>query len=135
MIASWSEPSFLRDKYKMNLASHAGKPNWNVNVYRTMVRFSRNFGPVIESRHFRIGWPPLFGIEYGKFYRKGILVSYSIGLPVPIIILVLLGPAVWMIASSRLKKTRRRRQGQCLNCGYNLTGLTEPRCPECGNSF
>ncbi len=23
----------------------------------------------------------------------------------------------------------------CLHCGYNLTGLTEPRCPECGQPF
>lgn len=23
----------------------------------------------------------------------------------------------------------------CLNCNYNLTGLTEPRCPECGQPF
>jgi len=31
-----------------------------------------------------------------------------------------------------LKRWRRRRLGLCVNCGYNLTGLTEPRCPECG---
>ena len=24
---------------------------------------------------------------------------------------------------------------RCLNCDYNLTGLTEPRCPECGQPF
>jgi predicted Zn-ribbon and HTH transcriptional regulator len=23
----------------------------------------------------------------------------------------------------------------CLNCGYNLTGLNEARCPECGSRF
>ncbi len=23
----------------------------------------------------------------------------------------------------------------CLTCDYNLTGLTEPRCPECGQPF
>lgn len=23
----------------------------------------------------------------------------------------------------------------CLHCGYSLTGLTEPRCPECGTTF
>ena len=23
----------------------------------------------------------------------------------------------------------------CKSCGYNLKGLTEPRCPECGTEF
>ena len=34
-----------------------------------------------------------------------------------------------------LRSWRRRRQGLCVKCGYNLTGLTEPRCPECGTEF
>jgi hypothetical protein len=25
--------------------------------------------------------------------------------------------------------------GHCRRCGYNLKGLTQPRCPECGASF
>jgi predicted amidophosphoribosyltransferase len=28
-----------------------------------------------------------------------------------------------------------RRQGICRNCGYNLKGLQELRCPECGEPF
>lgn len=34
-----------------------------------------------------------------------------------------------------LRQTRRDRSGFCDKCGYNLTGLTEPRCPECGKEF
>jgi hypothetical protein len=34
-----------------------------------------------------------------------------------------------------LRRWRRRRKGLCLKCGYNLTGLTEPRCPECATEF
>jgi len=30
---------------------------------------------------------------------------------------------------------RRRRQNVCTKCGYILQGLTEPRCPECGELF
>ena len=26
-------------------------------------------------------------------------------------------------------------RGHCQRCGYNLTGLTEARCPECGTEF
>ena len=30
---------------------------------------------------------------------------------------------------------RRPKPGFCDQCGYNLKGLTEPRCPECGTTF
>ena len=32
---------------------------------------------------------------------------------------------------------RRRRipRGHCVRCGYNLTGLPDARCPECGTQF
>lgn len=31
-------------------------------------------------------------------------------------------------------RRRRMRRGQCPDCGYDLQGLTEPRCPECGRT-
>lgn len=30
------------------------------------------------------------------------------------------------------RRSGRRAEGFCIRCGYNLTGLVEPRCPECG---
>jgi len=30
---------------------------------------------------------------------------------------------------------RRSERGLCRGCGYDLRGLPEPRCPECGKSF
>jgi hypothetical protein len=32
----------------------------------------------------------------------------------------------------RVRRARRRRGGRCIECGYELRGLTEPGCPECG---
>lgn len=29
----------------------------------------------------------------------------------------------------------RQKRGLCPKCGYNLTGLPEPRCPECGTKI
>ncbi len=34
-----------------------------------------------------------------------------------------------------VRRWRRRKRGLCIHCGYNLTGLTEPRCPECGQAI
>lgn len=34
-----------------------------------------------------------------------------------------------------LRRVRRRRRGRCVACGYDLTGLPEPRCPECERPF
>ncbi len=31
-----------------------------------------------------------------------------------------------------LRRWRRRRQGRCVPCGYDLTGNTSGTCPECG---
>jgi hypothetical protein len=37
--------------------------------------------------------------------------------------------------SSLFWPRKRRDTSHCRNCGYNLYGLTENRCPECGTPF
>ena len=54
--------------------------------------------------------------------------------------------ALWLIVTTvAWRETRRERSERlraagagtvvCPTCGYNLTGLTEARCPECGSKF
>ncbi len=40
-------------------------------------------------------------------------------------------PVVAFLRGPHLRR-RRRKRGLCVDCGYNLFGLPEPRCPECG---
>lgn len=39
---------------------------------------------------------------------------------------------IMLIVRRPLRRWKRKRQGLCLTCGYNLAGACEPRCPECG---
>jgi hypothetical protein len=49
-------------------------------------------------------------------------------------VVLLVGPSLALIRGP-LRHNRRRRRGQSVHCGYNLTGLADPRCPECGQEF
>jgi hypothetical protein len=43
-------------------------------------------------------------------------------------------PIVWR--GIRIRRLERRLfEGRCLWCGYNLRGIAENRCPECGKPF
>ena len=45
----------------------------------------------------------------------------------------LLSLPFWLPAALRdERRSKRRRKGLCLACGYNLTGNTSGVCPECG---
>jgi len=44
-------------------------------------------------------------------------------------------PVAFLAIARPLRRRRRRKRGLCVNCGYNLKGLPEPRCPECGREF
>ncbi|TWT42085.1 hypothetical protein RAS1_32130 [Phycisphaerae bacterium RAS1] len=94
-----------------------------------------------QSRHhqwgpFRVSFVALYG-TYSPFSatplsnQQAWVVAGPIWAPVA---LLFLWPALSFVASvrRRLRCRKRLRAGQCLKCGYNLTGLSEPRCPECG---
>lgn len=54
--------------------------------------------------------------------------------PVTMLVIALLAYPAAAFIRGPLRTKRRAKRGLCVHCGYNLTGLTEPRCPECGTS-
>jgi hypothetical protein len=102
-------------------------------------------------------------LERCRLHRNGLLVSAVFFLayaPLPATIAWTLGRAappgvdVWPVAIpggiavifvvvsaamfwryNREGPKLRRLQGRCEKCGYDLRGLPEPRCPECGTAF
>ena len=44
-------------------------------------------------------------------------------------------PFATIVLTYRKRRMERWRRGVCLRCEYDLRGLAEPRCPECGTPF
>ena len=77
--------------------------------------------------------------HFGPFYVKQVTfgMSEANGAGVPfwsIAALAVIYPSA-ALAVGPLRRRRRRKRNQCVQCGYNLRGLTERRCPECGRAF
>ena len=45
------------------------------------------------------------------------------------------GIVFWCRVATAIFESGLRFDNRCIRCGYNLTGLPEPRCPECGRPF
>ena len=43
--------------------------------------------------------------------------------------------AILLRVTTQYLRYRSYRHAQCPQCGHNLTGLSAPRCPECGSPF
>ena len=93
----------------------------------------------------------VFGCIAAKFRLRPIRLAGAqlIGAAVGIVVAIPFGtePMIWLdlmgqffggaigCGWARSIADVRRGRGQCIACGYNLTGLTERRCPECGTPF
>ncbi|MHC4697644.1 MAG: hypothetical protein ACYTFA_12980 [Planctomycetota bacterium] len=94
-------------------------------------------------RYFYGGpWPA--GIQTGKLSRPykrrladGSTVEYGgwsmvfLELPLWGLCLILGAYPTVVLFRGPIRRRWRRRRGLCLECGYDVRLLTEPRCPEC----
>ena len=78
---------------------------------RPLVVHRVSFIPVARTKYFSLHQPYL-----------------QVGLTYPFVAVLLPTLFVWWFVP-------KHRPGHCQRCGYDLTGLTEPRCPECGQPF
>ena len=96
--------------------------------------------PFIEDGDVIFGWGYEYLSPHVLWQKWDYLAVESVGDPLGSIVIVHLWPifALWLIATlwftlRQLRKVSRRRQeGRCVKCDYDLTGNTTGVCPECG---
>ena len=88
--------------------------------YRPGRKREADVGPIRIARHDGPRGIAMTKVEVSLWLPALVLMIY------PMTVFVLRGP---------LRRRRRRKRGLCVACGYNLRGLHEPRCPECGREF
>jgi hypothetical protein len=73
------------------------------------------------------------------FYLKRVIIgkteAIGVGAPFWAPSGLLLSVPLTALLRGPVRRRRRRRRGECVKCGYSLTGLTLPRCPECGQEY
>ncbi len=117
-------------------------PVYNVVLYSGRCRIAEWDGGFATPGRAYTLWRLTGGWEFGRtfwhdretFGRDSVLVS-MIGFPLWLPLVLFAAYPVVTFVRGPLRRRRRKKRGHCLTCGYNLTGLTEPRCPECGTAF
>lgn len=81
------------------------------------------------------GWRTLLSIWPLNLVNPflGVLLCYGLSSAVSTLILRVWGHKSFPVFIR--KELRRRGIPVCMECGYNLQGQVEPRCPECGEPF
>ena len=78
------------------------------------------------SRYLLPGWQSSSG---GKRCQGG---SFILRVPLATSFLVFAAYPALAFIRGPVRRHRRRKRGQCVGCGYNLTGNVTGVCPECG---
>jgi DNA-directed RNA polymerase subunit RPC12/RpoP len=100
----------------------------------------RRVGGAILSGVIALGIGILAGLfTWGAMQRGGSNSFAAFVGSVLTIILWLIGTVLAWQETPAERAARIKSSGKsavaCPTCGYNMTGLTEPRCPECGSKF
>ncbi len=120
-----------RNRHEVKVEIFCIKQHWaTLSAFNGRVYFVHNW--LIGPNHQRVAkefWfgqvrfmssvqPPLrVTLVAGPFWFPSLLFTIVAGTPLFFI---------WR------RKLKRKLTGLCVECGYNLTGTAEPRCPECG---
>ena len=130
------------DRFDNGAAFFSGKVR--VSLRDDILHFSRetfSIGQTPYERH-ALGVP--WAIEYTRFVSHGFF-SLPRGRPVVrgwrldihlwVVSLVCGAYPLLTLVHGPVRRWRRRRNGQCVRCGYNLFGNETGMCPECGNKL
>ncbi len=74
--------------------------------------------------------PGLQPLDYLRSMLFSSLVWIPVGLP-----LAALPIPIYLALTRRFGPPNPARETLCRKCGYNLRGISEPRCPECGEQI
>jgi uncharacterized paraquat-inducible protein A len=89
-----------------------------------------------EVWYFARGWQTLWDLAYQYLERRGFMYwkwitnasAVFAALPIVLVAFVAWGVSFRLLSRGRLADGETR----CRKCHYILRGITEPRCPECG---
>ncbi len=100
--------------------SHTGNQQMISSKRPTVRLYSQSWGREV------FGWRGLYLFDFVVSGSSGHLL-FPAWVPV-----CAFGFAGWLLARPSIREWRRRSAGLCGGCGYDLTGNTSGRCPECG---